>query len=587
MIAQRDLDEVRSRADIVQVIGERIQLKKAGQNFKGLCPFHGEKTPSFMVHPEKQIFHCFGCGEGGDVFTFLMKNDGIEFVEAVETLAERYGVPLSRAADGKGPSLPKGEKDLLFRINRVACRYFFETLQGPNGGRGRDYLKRREIRDEMIQESYLGYAPPTGKGLLQRFQEKKVPLDLAVRLGLIRKGEAGDFYDFFRDRLMFGVVSPEGKVLGFSGRALGDGVEPKYLNSSESAVYQKSDSFLGLHLARTAIRSADQVILVEGNFDLVRLHQEGIRNVVAPLGTALTEKQVGRISRLTQNFLLIFDGDEAGLKAAGRALEIFLPLGISPKTVVLPRGEDPDSFVRTRGVQALRDLIGVAPSLLDLRIEQVLLEEGKDSQGHVRALRRISDLLKLLPGGIEKSIYVQEVAGRFGLSEESLKGFLTSKGARKTGNFLAGSGDQGGKLPPIERTILEVLLSGSVNPEALFGEIGEQDFTHEGLGEVWRLVREEHQGHGKIDLARVLGGCAEERTRKILSELAFSGSRWKEEGRQVALDCVRQIRTSRAKGRLKDLSAEIRQAERDHNTARMKELLQQKNDLMKQMFRLH
>ena len=603
------LAEIRSRADIVQVIGERVPLKRAGHNFKGLCPFHGEKTPSFMVHPEKQIFHCFGCSEGGDVFSFLMKYDGVDFGEAVRTLAERYGVTLTETPGREGEAAKaKAEKDLLYRINRLAIRFFYDSLQSAAGSRGREYLEKREIKSKMVQEAYLGYAPVDGKSLLRFFQEKKVPLEAAERLGLIRRGSSGDHFDFFRDRLICSVVSPDGKFLGFSGRALSlapsDDQQPKYLNSPESVIYKKSETLLGLHMAREAIRESDQAILVEGNFDMIRLHQEGLRNVVAPLGTALTERQVRYLKRFTDHFVLIFDGDAAGLKASERALEIFLPLGLGPQVVHLPKGEDPDSFVRQKGMESLREMIKKAPALLDVRMEHIFEEEGGDPQGQAKAVRRVTELLSKLPGEIEKNLYLQRLAERFGLAIETLvhaleSGSARSRAARRLGgglkgfpdtkesNFSHDAGEQSTrKLPPIERTVLEVLLAGHANPAILLEEIEAEDFSHEALALIWKRMKEDFRRDGRIDLGKMLSTWEEEASRKFLTELAMAGSRWKEEGVRVATDCLRQLRTARMRERLKTLSREIRQAENAHDAGRMKELIDQKNQLIKQMTHL-
>lgn len=603
LIPDQELQEIRSRADIAQVVGEKVSLKRAGRNLKGLCPFHTEKSPSFMVNPEKQIYHCFGCGAGGDVFSFLMKYEGLEFVQAVGQLAERYGVTLSKThgEDEGRIQRARTEKELLLRINRLAGKFFYETLmREESGAKGRDYLKKREICDEMVPESFLGYAPGDGKKLTSLFIEKKVPMDLAVRLGLIRQGAAGDYYDFFRDRLIFSIVSPdgkEGKFLGFSGRALEDTIQPKYLNSPESPVYHKGDSLLGLQTARPAIRERDQVILVEGNFDMLRLHQAGLHHVVAPLGTALTELQVRSLARLTSHFILLFDGDEAGTRAAERALEIFLPMGINPRVVLLPTGEDPDSFVKKQGVSLLQDLISKAPPLLDVRIETILFKEGRDPQGQVRAIQAIGGLLNLLPNEVEKMLYIQMVAEKFGLSEGLFSAGFQQKRreSRKPSNFSGNLGDDKKKLPPMERTVLAILLSGQAAPDILFKEIEMKDFSHPCLSEAWGILRENYEQGGRLDIAKILTDLSEGEVRKLISELAFTGSQWNSidqnaegsEGTKAAFDCIRQLRTIRMRVRLKDLSHEIRRAETEHDTEKMKDLLDKKNKLIKEMTSLH
>lgn len=343
MFNQEILGDIRDRIPIVSFIGERIPLKKAGRNYKGLCPFHQEKTPSFMASDEKQIFHCFGCGEGGDIFKFLMKFEGLSFAEAVRQLADRAGVMLPKDAFAKDPDEEMArKKKWCLRVNQVAAEYFFNALKGPSGGVARNYLKSRGILDETWTQLFLGYAEKGWDGLIRHLEEKKVPLELAEELGLLkRKSDSKGYYDFFRDRLMFPIISQRGEVIGFSGRALdaNDKEAAKYLNSPDSLIYHKSNCVYGLNAAADAIRKTDQVILVEGNIDLVSLHQAGFKNVVAPLGTALTSGHIRLLSRYSKNVVVIFDGDEAGSKASTRALPLFIEAGLTPRAVAMPDGE--------------------------------------------------------------------------------------------------------------------------------------------------------------------------------------------------------------------------------------------------------
>ncbi len=596
-ISDQELNQLRSRSDITEIIGERIPLKRAGRNLKGVCPFHAEKTPSFMVHPDKQIYHCFGCGAGGDVFSFLMKYDGLEFVEAVERLAERYGIVLKTSGEDGVIRRTRAEKDLLLRINRLAARYYAEVLaRSEQGQRGRDYLKGREIGDSCWGEAMLGYAPSGGRSLVRFFEKKGVPVDGALKLGLLRRGANGDLYDFFRDRLLFSVVTADGRVLGFSGRTLDDQAQPKYVNSPESPVYQKSDSLLGLQTARPSIREADQVILVEGNFDMLRLHQAGLRQVVAPLGTALTELQVRTLARMTRNFILLFDGDPAGRKAAFRALEIFLPMGLNPKVVLLPEKDDPDTFVRREGLDSLKKMITLCPSLFDVRMEAIFEAHGRDPQGQTEAIREVADLIRLLPGDVEKNFYSQRVAQRFGLSDAVVSGLMSAPRRRiassqiKTSNFSEVSGDDRERpvrLPPLERTILEVLMSGARAPEVLFTEIHATDFSSPEASELWEILKEEHDGHGDLDVGRLLTRFPEGRMRNLVTELSMRGIRWQEGGDRAAADCLRQLRVRDVRVRLQCLTTEIRRAEMEHNLGRIQELMDQKNELIKAMTSVH
>ena len=585
----QEIQEIRNRADILQIVGEKVSLKRAGRNYKGCCPFHQEKTPSFMVNPDKQIFHCFGCSVGGDAFAFVMKYEGLDFPQAVELLADRYGVVLTqKGQSSESVARNKSEKEILYKINQLAARFYVEYLKTSEGQRGLDYLKKRDIRSEMIREALLGYAPASGKAFYQLLVEKKAPLELAEKLGLIRRGTRGDYYDFFRDRVMCSIISAEGKVLGFSGRALTDEAQPKYLNSPESPIYHKSFSLLGMQTAKEAIRSADQVILVEGNFDMIRLQQEGLRNAVAPLGTALTEQQIRYLSRNTENFILIFDGDNAGKKASARALELFLPLGIFPKVVNLPEGEDPDSFVKKEGVEALKERIQNAVALLDYWVEQILSERlaseiktGQGPQTQAKAIRKVAELIDLVPGEIEKSLYIQRVVQRYGVQANFLTQ-IKKQVPQRDSNFIRASDDVVKKpLPPIEKMLVELVIQKPELLKTFFKDVVAEDFSDMRLGRLWDLL--------------MMGKTAELASHTDLqglwSELVITGSRWadipSDEETKAAEDCVKQMRVVRFKSQLKQLSVEIRKAELDQDVLKVSRLLQEKNSLIKQMNLIH
>lgn len=586
-IPDEEVERVRKSADIVQLVGEKIPLKKAGRNFKALCPFHQEKSPSFMVNPERQIYHCFGCGEGGNVFSFMMKYDGLEFPQAVEQLAARLGLTLSmQRGDPLERARKTSEKEILFRVHRLVARHFYENLVDPEQGKkARYYLQTRKIRDEMIQAYPLGYALPHGKDLYQFFKEKNVPLETAERLGLIRRRDE-NYYDFFRDRLIFTIVSTDGKILGFSGRALDAEQEPKYLNSTDSSIYSKGESLLGLNLARESIREKDEVILVEGNVDQLRLYQEGILNVVAPLGTALTERQIRLLARYTSHFVLLFDGDASGQRAATRALEIFLPLGLLPKAVRLPPDHDPDSFVLQQGPKALAEKVAAAYPLLDQVMDEILQKAGGGEAGRGEAVRAIAELLGMVAGQVEKSLYIQKVAQLVGVSPEMIARQVLKK-SKKGSNFSPRPReDEGRRGAPIERTLLEIMIAGRVPPGELLQEVRE-DFSDPLLKEVWDLFRADYERHHSIDVGRLVTGDCSDSLRGIVTELTLGATRWEESDAGVALECVKRFRIGRYQGILKMISREIRDAERDQDLNRVEELLKRKNTILKEMTTVH
>jgi len=335
-------EEVKSRLDIVSFISQFVKLKKVGRNYVGLCPFHSERTPSFTVSPEKQIFKCFGCGVSGDVITFYMKYKGLEFKEALLELAERVGIKI----DKRYFTEKKVEKDLVELNYKVAKFYQNFLWNHPQGERARAYLKERGLSEETARSFYLGYAPIEGRVLAGYLRSVLDQPEKALLLGLLKKGEDGSFLDLFRDRLMFPIFNEKGECVGFGGRALSPEAEPKYLNSPETKIFKKGEILYGLFQSKDYIKKEASVFIVEGYFDLLTLWDRGIKNVVATCGTALTREHVQKLKPLVEEWYILYDGDEAGKKAALRALSLILKEGSLPKVCLLPEGEDPDSFAR-------------------------------------------------------------------------------------------------------------------------------------------------------------------------------------------------------------------------------------------------
>ena len=352
---QDKIEEVRTRADIVEIIGAQVRLRRAGRNFVGLCPFHNEKTPSFSVNAERGFFHCFGCGAGGTVFDFVMRVEGLTFLETLQSLARRYGITLPEPTGGS-QGAPAGERDSLALANQTAAEFFEHVLWKTEEGAGaREYLRTRGISDETARAFMLGFAPARPANLTA-VMAKRGMTEAAVKVGLVKRYDGRAPYDMFRARLMFPIRDAQGRVNGFSGRVL-DASLPKYINSPESPIYSKARALYGINEARQTIAKDDRAIMVEGNIDVIALWQAGFKETVAPLGTALTVDQLRLLARYTQNIFACFDGDEAGRKASLRALEIFLGAGLLGRGIFLPTGFDPDTLVRDRGAQAFSELI--------------------------------------------------------------------------------------------------------------------------------------------------------------------------------------------------------------------------------------
>jgi DNA primase len=394
MIPDDVIAEIRSRVDIVAVIGQHVQLKKAGRNWKGLCPFHGERTPSFNVSPDKGFFYCFGCHKKGDAFTFVMEYGGKSFAEAAEQLAALAGIAIPEVEENPALRRARGERAQMLEINKLATQFFRELLAHPEkGAPGRAYLERRGVGAAITDRFQLGYAPADWHALADFLRSRRVDMELAIKLGLVaRQVRAGGFYDRFRDRLVCPVVVPGGEVSGFSARVVGEATGPdgtavaKYINSPESAVYKKSRLLFGLAQARESFAQKKRAVLVEGNFDVITLHQAGFTEVVAPLGTALTIEQVEALRRLADEVVVVYDGDRAGRTATRAALEVLVMADVPVRIVAMPDGEDPDSLVTKGGADRLTELIQRAQGGVEYFAFEVWGRARDSSDARTRAL---------------------------------------------------------------------------------------------------------------------------------------------------------------------------------------------------------
>jgi len=456
---------VKDAAQLVDIIGEVVALKRAGVNLKGLCPFHSEKTPSFTVSPERQTFHCFGCNEGGDVFTFMMKYHRMTFQEALQELARRYHILLPEKTYSPADQEKARRREMLFEANnRTAAVYHEFLLQDPGAANARAYLEKRGIPLEMIKEFQIGYAPDSWDFLGRKISRADFPLDIAVEAGLLLKNDRGGHYDRFRDRVLFPIFDLSGKIAGFGGRILGDG-QPKYLNSPETPVFDKSRILFGLYQCRHAIRQQKRCVIVEGNFDLLSLVAHGINYVVAPLGTALTQGQVRILKGYTDEVILLFDGDEAGLKAALRAVPIFLAEKVSARIAVLPPEHDPDTFVSEVGREGLEGHLAGAMPLLEFVFDRLVDKFGLTLEGKGRILNELRPLIETAANDpMQKSVLISHFSERLQIDpEQVLRGFQESRQPQADSRHSGLRQDEGDEkrelvLSRIERDLLEFVI---------------------------------------------------------------------------------------------------------------------------------
>jgi DNA primase len=408
-------EEVKNRYEIVSFISQFVKLKKVGKNYVGLCPFHSERTPSFTVSPDKQIFKCFGCGAAGDVVTFYMKYKNLEFREALLELAEKAGIKV----DKRYFSSKQKERDLIEINFKIAKLYQHFLWNHPSGEKARGYLKERGISEETARFFHLGYAPSEGRVLASLLRAQNISLDLAVEAGLLKKGEDGSYLDVFRDRLIFPIFNEKGECVGFGGRTLDPEGEPKYLNSPESKVFKKSEVLYGLFQSKEYIKKEGAVFLVEGYFDYLALWERGIKNLSATCGTALTEHHLKKLKLLTEEWYILYDGDEAGRKAALRATSLILKEGFLPRVILLPEGEDPDSFAKKyHGKNLLEELN--KRSLEGIKfIWEFYKEEYQKSPSKV--FREIIELLKGVSDPLLLKRISRELSYYFGINETDIE----------------------------------------------------------------------------------------------------------------------------------------------------------------------
>lgn len=412
---ERFLTEVADRNDIVDVVGQYVSLtKKSGQNLFGLCPFHNEKTASFSVSSSKQIYHCFGCGKGGGVVNFIMDIEGLSFPEAVEFLAKRAGMTIPEAAYSQ-----QGKKRArLQELNRDAARFFYEQLSTPPGEKAKAYMASRKLSPSTAKTFGLGFAPDTWDSLKNAMNAKGYNDFELFDAGLVKKGKNGGFYDAFRDRLMFPVIDVKGVVIGFSGRMLG-GAEPKYLNSPETLIFDKGKNLFGLNIAKRTKKS--YMILVEGNIDVVMLHQSGFDCAVASLGTSLTPDQAKLLSKYTGEIVLAYDSDAAGQKAAKRAIEIFERLDVKTKVLRMNGAKDPDEYIKLKGSAAFENLIEGSESQIDFRLNNIKSKYNLDiPEQKVDFLKESVKLIATFPDGVARQVYAGRIAGIAGLKPDAI-----------------------------------------------------------------------------------------------------------------------------------------------------------------------
>lgn len=544
-------DRVKQQADIVRVIGEYVRLKKSGQNFTGLCPFHSEKTPSFAVHPVKQIYHCFGCGAGGDVFKFVMEMDKCDFLEAVRGVAEKCGIPLPRPRE-RSPEerREQQQRSTLVEMHREAAAFFARQLEGTAEGKvARGYLADRGLDADGIARFGLGYAPSGGEALVRHFKTK-YPEKLLDVSGLASRDPSGRLYDRFRRRIIFPIANESGKVVAFGGRALGDDL-PKYLNSPETPIYTKSSVLYHLDRAKESIRQSDAVVLVEGYMDTIAVARAGIHNVVASCGTSLTESQVKLLSRFTRRVIVNYDPDTAGQAATERSLAILLEQNCEVRVLALPGGRDPDSFVHSEGADAYRKLLEAAPAYLDYLIGRARQLGLASAEQKLRALNFLLPFVQRIPNALLRSEWASRIAQQLRIEEPVLREALRRAAAERRSQVKTEPALVGRPAKQAERRLLQILLEADEFRVRLVGEIRGGEL-HQGLEteKLFSALLQKCPAGERPDMATLAPELGD-KDRRLLFEIAFEPApqpSWEE-----AEDCLRVLRVARLRPQLRTL----------------------------------
>jgi DNA primase len=578
--------EIKARLDIVDVIGQKVALKKTGHTFKGLCPFHAEKTPSFIVFPDKGNYHCFGCQANGDVFSFVMKIENLEFAEALRVLAERAGVPLP-VRPGAGSSAGAQRRAALLAVVDQATLYFQQALRRPDGQGARDYLAERGLRPETIDQFRLGWAPTGWEALHQYLTQRGVPTEHQLAVGLVAERDGGGYYDRFRGRVMFPIANERGEVVGFGGRVLGEG-QPKYLNSPETELFDKGATLYGIDRARTAVRAQNRATIVEGYVDVLIAHQSGIHDVMASLGTALTERQVNALKRLTRTLVLALDADTAGDDAVLRGLEVArqvyadatvavpLPqglvrlesrLGADIRIAALPRGRDPDEIIREDPAR-WQALIDGARSVVDFYFDVVLARADlRSTKGATAAARQLLPIIGEVRDAMQQALYLQRLAERVGIAEQLLVSELarlrlTARPGGPAESPAAGAPER--RRAALDEYALGLLLRYPVQARPFAEELREEDWELVESRQVFRAVREQLATGGLPEPTGVIADLPEPVADWLRAVLLQEERRPPLGEREVSVEqerCLRDLRRRLRRSRMPDYAALLRDLE--------------------------
>lgn len=559
------IENLKNQINIVDVIGRCVPLKRAGSNYKGVCPFHNEKTPSFVVSETKQIFTCFGCGATGDVIEFVKRFYNLEFSEAIEKLANEYGITLEKKEHNDN-------RDVYYQVNRMAANFFYKAFT-ETANKGYPYMKRRGISPAILKKFGIGYADEKWDSLYQYLKSQGVDTKIMVELGLVSESK-GKYYDKFRNRVMFPIINTSGKVIGFGGRAIDPDDNPKYLNSPESKIFQKKNNLYGLNISRQSVGKDGYIILVEGYMDVIALYQAGVTNVAASLGTALTENQARLIKRYTKNVVLSYDADGAGRAAALRGLDILKAEECKVRVLHVTDGKDPDEYIKKNGKDAFLKLIDGALPYGDYKLEaaKIGFDLSRD-EDRIDYIKAATDIIRSL-SPVEQEIYIEKTAKSLKVSESAIRMELMGQTPKEVPKFRHAKEEDAGfsvEIQPLEKTLLKVLFTNeSFIPKVKSWEsVFQSDFAQR----IYSMLEAEYETSQSVDVKGIMDILPTEGAKKlseILDQVVLGGNE-----EQVFEECRKTWQDHKLEEEEKRLITLLSMADEEDNLEKIRELTDQ------------
>jgi len=581
LIPDNLLEDILNRVDIVELISGFIPLKRSGRNFKACCPFHQEKTASFMVSPDRQIYHCFGCGESGNAFKFLMRYERLEFPEAVEFLASKAGVELPKFE--RQNDAAAGLTTQLYRVNELAADFYEGILNSSEGIRAKNYLLKRGILHETIKNFKLGFAPERWDGLINHLRQKGINLSLIEKAGLILAKDSGGYYDRFRNRVIFPILDIKSRPVGFGARVLDDSL-PKYVNSPETPVYTKGKNLYGLNFAKDSIRDGDCAVIVEGYLDFILPFQSGIKNIVASQGTALTTEQARLLRRYTHDVVVLFDGDSAGELAALRSLDIFIEEEMNVRVAGLPKGVDPDSYVRAHGAQEFKAKIEKAQSLFDYKLAVLKGRfDCRDVQGKVKICASMLETINKIKNAVLRSEYIKKLSQELDVDEDALLQEVSKLNPeRAPSGPTLNAVKKISNISPVEKLLIKLMLEESELIRRIREHLDPQDFKDEHASRIVSLMFDLADQGKEVGPHILMNHFAQDDVSRLVCESVFMPESPSEEHKErVIADCIKRIKEERMRLKKQVLHDQIKVAQSLGDEEKLNRLIEEFHGLLK------